>query len=230
MWITLHHIMKWCDSYGYSFERVEPINFQGISKTFNKYNAMRKFYNSNYDYMIWLDTDIIVQQTTPCIVRAFPNKPFAASILNKNNIKPNIEEYSHFSEFIKLIDRSCSEGDIERMTTNYFNTGVMLISKQTIIDMFESRDSIINVYKKIERRHAYTNTPHTLLREEFMTNYIIYKNNIPMFNLPKQWHSSIGHLHDHTSNRKGHQINDYILHFDIDDKDAVIWNYMYGRV
>lgn len=226
MFATIYSVKSWCARHGYILKIIPPEKYQGISKTFNKYNAIDHFRESDYEYMVWMDTDVIVKIDTPCIIDSFPGISFAASVLNKTGMKSHNKEYQQYIDFVNLINKPGNKINYKKMLDGYFNTGVMLISKNIINSLYSNDENITSVYTRLCRRYEWTNPPVELMREEFLTNYITQVNNIPVLNLPKKWHSSIGHLDDYISPEIGQTDDDYILHFDVDDKDSAIWSYM----
>ena len=227
MYATIKTIKDWCRNNNYELISLKVRESDRLSKTFNKYTAFKRFKSSSHTHMLWLDTDLIVTKHTPCIFTELKYPEFAARIIPKRNLRDNVEEYLQFREFINLIDPSYSEQDVTATTENYFNTGVMLLSKDICIAMLELIDTC---YGKIKVLNEINKIDKHLVREEFLTNYIIDKIDIDITNLPKKWHSSIGHQEDYNTEILTHSDDDYIIHFDITNKDELIWKYMYSEI
>ena len=227
MYATVKTIKDWCKNNNYKFVSLKVTESDRLSKTFNKYTAFRNFKESSHTHMLWLDTDLIVTNQTPCIFTELKYPKFAARIIPKHNLRDDIEEYLQFREFINLIDPSYSEQDVTAVTENYFNTGVILMSKDVCTMILEQIDTC---YGKIKILNEINQIDKPLVREEFLTNYIIDKIGISITNLPKKWHSSIGHQDDYKTKISTHSEDDHIIHFDITNKDELIWKYMYSEV
>lgn len=191
-----------------------------FSRLYIKHLAYEDFSKSTYNRMLWVDTDVFISPEAPNIFEDLSGD-FVAKQLFDQNLTTNKVDNDYLRSFLKVFK---NDHMYNTMHENYFNTGVMIISKQTINKII---DHWHDVYTRIKSIHTKGNTISTnafdihmnrgIFREEFITNYVVLLNNIHITSMDEMYHQAVGHVDDINMKKPK---NGWFIHFDGYDTTA----------
>ena len=201
----------YCTKHNLKYKHIFVDNYK--FKKFLKYNVFDDFINSKYDKMLYVDWDVIISPGTDNIFKSLAGCKFGARCFPhfKNSGE---EDYNQYYDKFKAAFNIEASFELE----NYFNSGIILTDRETVNlllpEMYEMSNKIDKEYgDKIVNSEMY-------IREEFLTNYIVQKNNINITPLDTKWHMSYRNI-----NARGNEF----VHFNCkeqSDKHMFIKNYI----
>ena len=211
----------------------KPCNY--INKSFIKQDVYNHFLASTYDYMLWVDTDVLISLDAPDIFSHYSDTDIAARHLPQSG-KMNTSDLKNFTRFINIAKNKINGPDIciDSMYNPYFSAGVMLYSRKGIEAIMLGDINYIKIYNDIlpsTKIKAYMsekqldNPGYGYVRDEFITNYVAHQKSSRVIDIGETWCKLYG-TYNNTSDR--FHTSSHFNHFDVNPvkKNRYIKDYL----